>query len=51
VRELRVIRDDAEKRAIVKAMGRVNGNILKTAELLGISRPTLYDLMHKLGLK
>jgi two-component system, NtrC family, response regulator len=49
--ELRVIRDDAEKRAIVKAMGRVNGNILKTAELLGISRPTLYDLMHKLGLK
>jgi two-component system, NtrC family, response regulator len=49
--ELRVIRNDAEKRAIVKAMGRVNGNILKTAELLGISRPTLYDLMHKLGLK
>ncbi len=51
VMELRVIRDEAEKRAIVKAMGRVNGNIVKTAELLGVSRPTLYDLMHKLGLK
>lgn len=51
VMELRLIRDEAEKRAIVKAMGRVNGNIVKTAELLGVSRPTLYDLMHKLGLK
>jgi two-component system, NtrC family, response regulator len=49
--ELRVIRDNAEKQAIVKALGRVNGNIVKTAELLGVSRPTLYDLMHKLGLK
>ncbi len=49
--ELRVVRDNAEKRAIVKALGRVNGNIVKAAELLGVSRPTLYDLMHKLGLK
>ena len=23
----------------------------KAAELLGVSRPTLYDLMHRLGLK
>ena len=49
--DLRVIRDNAEKRAIIAAMGRVNGNMLKTAELLGVSRPTLYDLMHRLGLK
>lgn len=49
--DLRIIRDNAEKRAIVKALGRVNGNIVKAAELLGVSRPTLYDLMHKLGLK
>jgi two-component system NtrC family response regulator len=49
--ELRVIRDNSDKRAIVKALGRVNGNMVKAAELLGVSRPTLYDLMHKLGLK
>ena len=49
--DLRAIRDDAEKRAIIAAMGRVNGNMVKAAELLGVSRPTLYDLMHRLGLK
>jgi two-component system NtrC family response regulator len=49
--DLRLIRDNAEKNAIIAALGRVNGNVLKAAELLGVSRPTLYDLMHKLGLK
>ena len=49
--DLRLIRDNAEKRAIVAALGRVNGNMVKAAELLGVSRPTLYDLMHRLGLK
>ncbi|MCW5640822.1 MAG: PEP-CTERM-box response regulator transcription factor [Rhodoferax sp.] len=49
--DLRTIRDSAEKNAIVAALGRVNGNMVKAAELLGISRPTLYDLMHRLGLK
>jgi two-component system NtrC family response regulator len=49
--DLRVIRDNAEKMAIIAALGRVNGNVLKAAELLGVSRPTLYDLMHRLGLK
>jgi len=49
--DLRVIRDNAEKRAIIAALGRVNGNMVKAAELLGVSRPTLYDLMHRLALK
>ena len=49
--DLRVIRDNAEKQAIVAALGRVNSNMVKAAELLGVSRPTLYDLMHRLGLK
>lgn len=49
--DLRKIRDQAEKQAIVAALGRVNGNVAKAAELLGVSRPTLYDLMHRLGLK
>ncbi|HWZ47615.1 MAG TPA: PEP-CTERM-box response regulator transcription factor [Herbaspirillum sp.] len=48
---LRQVRDEAEYEAVVKALGRQDGNILKTAELLGISRPTLYDLMSRLGIK
>jgi len=49
--DLRKVRDDAERQAIVTALGRANGNLLRTSEILGISRPTLYDLMHRLGLK
>lgn len=49
--DLRKVREDAERQAIVTALGRTNGNLVRTAEILGISRPTLYDLMHRLGLK
>jgi two-component system NtrC family response regulator len=49
--DLRVIRDNAERGAVIAALGRVNGNVVKAAEILGVSRPTLYDLMHRLGLK
>jgi two-component system NtrC family response regulator len=48
---LRQVRDEAEKSAVISVLGRVNGNLSKAAELLGISRPTLYDLMHRFGLK
>jgi two-component system NtrC family response regulator len=48
---LRQIRDEAEGRAIVKALARVDGNIVKASELLGISRPTMYDLMSRHAIK
>ncbi|MET0319803.1 MAG: PEP-CTERM-box response regulator transcription factor [Duganella sp.] len=48
---LRQARDAAEYRVVIKALARVDGNILKAAELLGVSRPTLYDLMNHHGLK
>jgi two-component system NtrC family response regulator len=48
---LRQARDEAEKGAVLRVLGRVNGNLSKAAELLGVSRPTLYDLMHRFGLK
>lgn len=49
--DLRNIRDNADKQAIIAALGRVNGNMAKAADLLGVTRPTLYDLMYRLGLK
>ena len=48
---LRRVRDQAEKDAIIRVLGRVNGNISKAAELLGVSRPTLYDLLDKYNLR
>jgi two-component system NtrC family response regulator len=48
---LRQVRDEAEYKAIVKALARVDGNIVKASELLGISRPTMYDLMSRHAIK
>jgi two-component system NtrC family response regulator len=48
---LRQVREDAERKAIIRVMSRVNGNIAQAAEMLGVSRPTLYDLISKYGLK
>jgi two-component system NtrC family response regulator len=49
--DLRRIREQAEREAIVTALARSNGNVLRAAEMLGVSRPTLYDLMHRLAIK
>jgi two-component system, NtrC family, response regulator len=49
--DLRWARDEAERRVVIIALSRANGNVVKAAEILGISRPTLYDLMHRFGLK
>ena len=48
---LRQVRDEAEYMAVVKALARVDGNIVKASEMLGISRPTMYDLMNRHGIK
>ncbi len=44
---LRVARARAEREAIRQALGVASWNLSKTAELLGITRPTLYDLLEK----
>lgn len=48
---LRRARDDAEMSVIMKALALYEGNVSKAADVLGVSRPTLYDLMEKYGLK
>jgi two-component system NtrC family response regulator len=48
---LRQVRDEAERQAVTRALARSNGNIAQAAELLGVSRPTLYDLMNRFGMK
>jgi two-component system NtrC family response regulator len=47
---LREARARAEREAIEKALARANGNISSASRLLGISRPTLYDLLQTHGL-
>ncbi len=48
---LREVREAAERAAIVRTLKIYGDNISKTAEILGVSRPTLYDMMAKYGLK
>jgi two-component system, NtrC family, response regulator len=48
---LRQVREEAERAAVARALTRTQHNVAQTAELLGISRPTLYDLMNKFGMK
>ncbi|MDE1464592.1 PEP-CTERM-box response regulator transcription factor [Spartinivicinus poritis] len=47
---LKEVREKAEKEVINRAIGYTNKNISKTADLLGVTRPTLYSLMHKYGI-
>jgi len=51
IRTLRDVRDEAEKDAVIRVLSRANGNMSRAAELLGVSRPTLYDLLNRFGLK
>lgn len=48
---LREARDEAERRVVSRALARGDGNIGKVAELLGVTRPTLYALMSKFNLR
>jgi two-component system, NtrC family, response regulator len=44
---LKQVRENADRRAIRQALARTDGNISHAAKLLGISRPTFYDLVRQ----
>ncbi|MFD1033815.1 PEP-CTERM-box response regulator transcription factor [Sphingomonas hankookensis] len=48
---LKAVREAADRAAIRSALAQAQGNISGTARLLGISRPTLYDLMKSYDLQ
>ena len=48
---LKAARELADRRAIRQALARTENNISGAAKLLGISRPTLYDLMKQYDLQ
>ena len=48
---LKEVREAAERKAIIRAMSHCNENITEVANVLGITRPTLYTLLEKLDLK
>jgi len=45
---LKMAREALEKEMILKALSKNKDNVTRAAEALGISRPTLYELMDKL---
>ena len=48
---LKQAREEADRRMIRKALARTQGNISNSAKILGISRPTLYDLLKQYDLQ
>ena len=49
--KLKAAREEADRKAIRQALARTENNISSTAKLLGISRPTLYDLLKQYDLQ
>lgn len=48
---IKFAREAADRQAIRRAMVRADGNVSLAAKLLGVSRPTLYDLLKQYGME
>lgn len=49
--DLRSCRDDVERSVLHRALSRADGNLSLAARLIGVSRPTLYDLLRQHGFR
>jgi len=47
---LREIREESERRAVIRALAQTDNNMSQAAKILGICRPTLYGLLKTLGI-
>jgi two-component system NtrC family response regulator len=45
------VRLHAERQALIQALALAKNNVSRAAELLGVSRPTLYDLLERCGVR
>jgi len=50
-RTIKQVKHDAVREALVWTLNYVDGNLTHTADLLGVTRPTLYALLDKYGLR
>jgi two-component system, NtrC family, response regulator len=48
---LKEARTQAERQALLDVFAQVDGNVSQAAKILGISRPTLYDLLRQHNVK
>lgn len=48
---LKEVRARAERRALQQALAICDGNVSRAADVLGVTRPTLYDLMERYGMR
>ena len=47
---LKEVRNRAEREAVTRALTVAQGSISRAADLLGVTRPTLYDLIERQGI-
>jgi two-component system, NtrC family, response regulator len=48
---LAAVRSQADRRAVIQALALTRNNLSRAAKLLGISRPTLYELIERCGVQ
>jgi two-component system NtrC family response regulator len=48
---LKIVREMAENTAVAHGMSQNKGNVSEAANALGVSRPTIYKVLERMGMK